>query len=869
MAENLELIPHNYYLINSATSRDFLHRNETDISIGYREIDGINIKISKEEGSEANIMVVPELEEALLTCNMTQLKRLMLEGAPYLYEAYNKHRPIEMSAFYSRSDIIQIILDRHSRECNGSQDAFLDHAALALFRACISNSKETAKMLIDAGSPILSAVHPHVAAQHGSWSVLDVILHEQEININERDEYCLTPLHYAAKRGYAPTVGYLLAWRADPNAKCELDGKVPLHLACQHAAEDVIYLLVTNGADVDLIDNSGYTALLIAAENGKDNAVSILANAGANLDIRNEHGCSALILAAINGHASVIRELITNGASIDITDNGRYNALERGIMNRNDAATAMIIRLTHERDFLLYYIEGIEISTYKLVKFGMEKSLTALLDRMIIIDGKCHCTVFTKYLDLDMQNYTPADPEYNKNSLYLLQRIGELSTHKIAHHGVIRLLVDYKMKKFGYYMLSFKLWTYLLFLIALTYSLINAAYHIDPNLSYFDGFSGYLRIVAEAFVLVYFIINVLTELVEFSRVVIFTYTRLKDKRIEKQTELAREIAEHADCGGGTFHRKPQSISTRISSSIINCFPIRVVIDYLKEQSNYLDILSLTSLAILIPLRITNHRAQWVFATFAFLFNSLRLFSYISIIPVIGPYSNIFYKIITKDVPKFALMFLIVLVIYTGCFFIALRSPYSLQGLSNNTYTENRKLEMGINNEVIWILLSGFRILLESNVMEENYLYKNLNLLAAIIYLTFIFLTVVVFLNVFIAQLSDRYAKVRENAEMTFSWHRLNFIIQIQKSSLLSLCIDFRKRCFIDELQLEADEFNLYFGTTNMLSYHSMALERGIEERGLLSQIKHQVKLARKTRDLSHTMKLMKTTHDEYESLSTH
>ena len=865
MAEHLELIPYNYYIGESTTSHDFSHRNETDISIVYREIDGLNRKISKEEGGEANIMVVPELEEALLTCNMNQLKRLMVDGAPYLYEAYNKHRPIEMSAFYSRSDIIKIILTRHSKERTGNQATFFDHAALALYQACISNSKEIARMLIDTGAPIISAVHPHVAAQHGSWSVLDVLLREQALNINERDEHCLTPLHYAAKRGYAPTVAFLLAWGADPNARCELDGKVPLHLACEDAAEDVIYLLVTNAADIDVVDNSGYTALLIAAENGKENAVSILANAGANLDMRNEHGCSALILAAINGHASVVRELITNGASIDITDNGRYNALERGILNRKDSATAMIIRLTHERDFLLYYTEAIEVSIHKLLKFEMEKSLTALLDRMIIIDEKCHCTVLTKYLDLDLQNNTPADPKYRKNSMYLLQRITELSTDKIAHHGVIRLLVDYKMKKFGYYILSVKVVTYLLFLIALTYSLINAANQVDPYLSYLDGVWNHLRIVAESFVLIYFIVNLITEFVEFSKVVMSTYSRLKDKQIAKQTEHARLNSENIDFMKGKLKKKPQSIS----SSLANCFPIRAVIDYLREQSNYLDLLSLTTLALLIPLRLTSQHVQWVFATFAFLFNSLRLFNYISIVPVIGPYSNIFYKIITKDVPKFALMFLIALLIFTGSFFIALRTPYSQQGLFNNTYMENRTLEIGVNSETIWILFSGFRILLESNVMEENYLYKNLNWLAAMVYLTFLFLTVVVFLNVFIAQLSDRYAKVRENAEKTFAWHRLNFIIQLQKSSLLSLCYDFRKKSFIEQLQVKADRFSLYFGTTNMLNYHSMALERGVDEMGLLSQIKQQVKLARKTRDLSHTMKLMQTTHDVYESLSTH
>ena len=854
MAEDLELLTNNYLLYSNTTYGRNGSRNETDSTVTYSEIDGLNLRVSEADGNESNTAVVPELEEALLTNNMTQLKRLMLEGAPYLYEAYNKNRPLEVSAFYSRPDIIKIILERHKTVATDSNETFTTHAALALYRACISNSRETAKMLIIAGAPVIPTVHLHVAAQYGSWGVLDVILSLEKLNIDERDEHFLTPLHYAAKRGYTPTVGFLLAHGADTDAVCDLDGKSALHLACEFATEDVIYLLVKNRVDVDLVDMKGYTALLIAAENGKDSAIGLLANAGASLDMRNDRGRTALILAAINGHASVIHELVTNGASIDITDQGRFNALERGIMNKQDSATAMLIRLISEEDFLSYYKEAIEVSVHKLVKFEMEKSIQALLDRMLIVENPSHCTVMTKYLDLDVNHAIPGEVGYKKNSLYLLQRIAELSSNKVSHHGVIRLLVDQKMRKFGYYILAIKLVLYMLFLAALTYSLIHAAHQTNPYVTSFTDFGNYLRIFCEVFVLLYFIVNLITELAEITRVIISTYRRLKDKRISTQTEQARERAS-----GGRITRQIRSASSRCLSSVVNCFPVRIIKDYLEEQSNYLDILSLSFLAILIPLRILSQPVEWVFATWAFIFNSLRLFNYINIIPVIGPYSNIFYKIITKDLPKFAFMFLIVLLIFTGSFFLALRSPYTLEGLTNNSYIENTEREAGINDGIIWILFSGFRILLESNIMERNYLFNNLNWLAAVIYVTFLLLTVVVFLNVFIAQLSDRYAKVRESAERTFAWHRLNFIVQIQKSSLLSLCVDFRQTCFIEKVKIGSVEFENYFGSSDLMGYHAAALERDVDEKMMLRQIKHHVKLATKTRDLTYTMKLMKTT----------
>ena len=868
MAENIEL--NNFYsLQKDANTRSSL-RDEIIGTVVYSEIDGLMDELSKEDGIGANTECVPELEHALLTYNMNKLKRLMKEGAPYLYEAFNRHRPLELCAFYCRPDITQIILERHvneGRDCD--QESFHQHAKLALFQACISNSVKTVKLLLDADTPILTQVHPHTAAQHGSWGVLSLIYKQEHIDIDERDEHCYTTLHYATKRGYAPTVGYLLACGADPNATCYLDGITPLHLACEYAGEDVLYILVMQGAHLDSVDHSGRTAVLIAASNGKAHAVTILANSGANLDFRDSRGRTPLILAATNGHANVIRELIVNGASLEVTDAERFNALERGILNRRDRASAMIIRLAPISDFLQYFIEKIEIDIHKVIKFGLEKSIIAILDRMIIIDGKCNCTVNTKYLDLDIHHSTPLDEDYNRNAVYLLQRVSELCSDRVAHHGVIRVLVDEKMKQFGYYIFIIKFVFYWIFLLAFGYSLIQAAHEENPFDAYLKDELNYSRIGTEVIVLLYFIANALTEIVEFVRSALSTYRRLKDKRKSEMFDLEREISTYDDqniCEYALVHCGTVSVKSRLLRSLRNTFLLRVFSDYFRERSNYLDILSVLFLAMLIPLRITSQSVQWVFATLAFLLNSLRLFNYINIIPVIGPYSNIFYKILTKDVPKFALMFLIVLSIYSSCFFIALRSPYSIQGIINKTQIDKTKNEIGISNEFIWVLLSGFRIILEAgSVFEANYLFNNLNWLAALVYISFLFLTIVVFLNVFIAQLSDRYAKVRVNAERSFAWHRLNFIIQLQKSSLLSLFIDFRKRFFIEKMQVEPDRCTYYFGTSDVSFYHSMALEEDFDEKSLLSQIKQQIELSIKTKDLTQTMKLMKNAPEEFEN----
>ena len=46
------------------------------------------------------------------------------------------------------------------------------------------------------------------------------------------------------------------------------DGKTPLHLACQEGHLEVVRILMSYGADSNLLDNDGKTAWDLAAEHG-------------------------------------------------------------------------------------------------------------------------------------------------------------------------------------------------------------------------------------------------------------------------------------------------------------------------------------------------------------------------------------------------------------------------------------------------------------------------------------------------------------------------------------------------------------------------------------------------------------------------
>ena len=371
-----------------------------------------------------------DLDYVLEHYGMDKLKRMLLGGAPYLYKIDQNHYAITHAAFYSRIDIMEIILERHKNEGTPEdEDEFRHQTVYALYTVCTTNCGDIARALLRINTPVVPSAHLNEAAQNGSTAVLDEILtYFPDINLDTKDSEGLTPLHNAVERKHIHTVQYLLNKNANPNL-VNNEGYNCVHLACQHAEEDILYLLATKDGDVNAREKKGKTPALIAAENGKDGCVHILAAAGANLDQRDKQGNAPLIVAAGQGHTNTVKELIINGASFDVTDNERYNALEKAILSKKDGAAAIFIRLSPQVDYISYYLNTVEISMLKIVRYRLTETIKALLDRMVIQPDPLNATewvVNTGYLDIDSAGKTPADEGYERNKTFLLQCIAGL-----------------------------------------------------------------------------------------------------------------------------------------------------------------------------------------------------------------------------------------------------------------------------------------------------------------------------------------------------------------------------------------------------------------------------------------------------------
>ena len=787
------------------------------------------------------------LDDVLKNNKMDELKRMLLGGAPHLY-SLDFRNPIFLSAFYSRNDIMEIILEIHERErTHEDEHNFGMQTAIALNETCLNNCVEIAHQLLAVDTPIIPRIHLIDAAKNGSTAVMDKILTHSGITyVDIRDGKKNTPLHHAVLRKHSHTVRYLLIKKANPNLTND-EGYNCVHMACQSADEDVLHLLVMNGGDVNARNNEGKTPALIAAENGKDGCIRILAAAGANLDQKDRQLKVPLIVAAAQGHTSTVRELVLNGASFDGNDNERYNALERAILNKKDETVATLIHLYPTEDFLKHYLPCVEVNLFRITSWGMKKTMKAILDRMVVQPNSKDSTngiVNTKYLEVDMAKKDPDDKDYNKNKSSLLHRIACMNDENFAYHGTIRLIVDKKMEQFGNLALGIRLFSYVLFLLALAYSLIVQASYRPIQLSEYtrDAFST-LRILTELYVLLYFAFNIFTEVVEFSQIARLTKQYLKDKNELKKIEEKRAASIETNLTNSKITNendvKTQRKRFKFPSKLNRIFLIRIFTDYFSDAFNYLDLVGLGTLLILILLRLSSSPGQWIFAAITFHINGLRLCKFVILIRDLGPYTGVIFQILKKDVPLFSSLFFISLCIFTGSFFIALRTPYSTAGFTNASLMADNDRISGVDNEIQWVFLSGFRILLEGNVYEGQYLYRQLNWLAATFYFIFLFLVIIVYSNLFIAQLSDTYGERKRNAKKIFALQRLNFILQIQRTSLLSLFIDYRKKYFTKEIPIGKEELLKYYGVSSIKSLNTNNTNEGIDVNEMFASIKNQ------------------------------
>ena len=107
-----------------------------------------------------------------------------------------------------------------------------------------------------------------------------------------------------------------------------------------------IALLLKNGVEVDLSDNTGTTALMMASSGGHKAAVSMLLEAGASLDKQNGQGMCALYSAVHGGHLDLVKMFLEAGSypnNVVRTKEGQWTALDTAMRKELTEITNVLL----------------------------------------------------------------------------------------------------------------------------------------------------------------------------------------------------------------------------------------------------------------------------------------------------------------------------------------------------------------------------------------------------------------------------------------------------------------------------------------------------------------------------------------------
>lgn len=134
------------------------------------------------------------------------------------------------------------------------------------------------------------------------------LLMKKGANLEGKDKFGNTSLHYTAKNGYKKIIAILIAQNVDVNAKNNA-GETPLDIAADKETAD--FLIKNNGK---------YGTFIGAVSGGNIGAIKEFVDAGTNVNKKIQHGWTPMHEAAVFGYTDVARLLIKKGANINAWD---------------------------------------------------------------------------------------------------------------------------------------------------------------------------------------------------------------------------------------------------------------------------------------------------------------------------------------------------------------------------------------------------------------------------------------------------------------------------------------------------------------------------------------------------------------------
>lgn len=175
-------------------------------------------------------------------------------------------------------------------------------------------------LLIEGGAPLDDSVLVCEVASAG----VDAIeaLRGRGVVLSElRGRNDCTPLHFVAIAGDVAAMSLLIRCGVDLDARDAL-GETCSHSAANWGVADSLRYLIDAGADIERVNEEGFTPLILACADGNANCVVLLLAAGACASVRAADGSTTCHAAAAASECDrdVVLSLLAAGADLDASN---------------------------------------------------------------------------------------------------------------------------------------------------------------------------------------------------------------------------------------------------------------------------------------------------------------------------------------------------------------------------------------------------------------------------------------------------------------------------------------------------------------------------------------------------------------------
>ncbi|XP_074623810.1 uncharacterized protein LOC141881827 [Acropora palmata] len=467
---------------------------------------------------------------------------------------------------------------------------------------------------------------------------------------------------------------------------------------------------------------------------------------------------TALHLAAKNNYVALAEFLVTSYPGMLLATNCQGELpVETAIAHGQDDVGAFLIRrMDHRRAARLFKANQQRKAAISLMriteKFTLQKTILAVLDCLIsprwphppclpsdsvpclswqsFQDTPTHFYVTYDILESDVNGRCPDHPQYEftpKSCYYNLAKHCQQTLNKdILNHPVIQMLTSRKWEKYALFWFRVRTLNYIIFLSVFSSSMILAVQLSDP----------------------------------------LDYKALKGRSVLDTWCIVMTLWFFAD-EFSELRREPH--------------------EYMLDIFNYLDLSGYSLILATFILRYFKEDLQWIFGSLAILVNFIGIFKYSIGLRETGLYIKCLATVIYKDIPRFLIVFGIILVTFSFSFILAVKGHESKLRFSL------LRNDINCTTDIACVMVAGVMTWLEGSAVVSN--VKSVGMLGAFLIIIFMMAVSIILLNILIAQLSLTYEMVQEESLLCFTARRMQAVATIEWQSRFKYW-NCRKKYFI-------------------------------------------------------------------------